>query len=365
MVSFIPDSVESSIWKSSQKLLRPIRTGVFVLSSQNFQQFQNLSAFSFVVGGPFHLLSYAGIFTYSNVMAFVFQKRLFYFFENFPSILLQPDIDILVRQKKGMIFWDIWAEILLKAAEKYNVNIPSFVTLKEEQEVFVEKLVHDSKFFESFQVENGNFGGEKDLDMKNSSQTFSGFFQNFVLKNSPSKFFDPFFLSEPYFSQWVHFTQSQPKFKQSKISNLFGFSNFENFLSSSNFSQKNFFKMVPFNKSIDFSTKTIQNKRLEEKKNFSNFFPLFDNVLFQKTSLEHIEKFSKFQNISRWESNQFSTFQSQETDFFLDIHLPKSLRHVHFLKYYEPAQFTLGPLICQISSGYFSKTSFKKYISCW
>ena len=60
-------------------------------------------------------------------------------------------MDLLTRQRKGMIFWDIWAEILLKAAEKYNVNIPSFVTLKEEQELFIEKLLQDKEFLKNLQ----------------------------------------------------------------------------------------------------------------------------------------------------------------------------------------------------------------------
>ena len=67
----------------------------------------------------------------------------------------------MVRQRKGIIFWDIWAEILLKAAEKYNVNLPSFVTLKEEQELFIEKLVRDSQFFESFSL-----SGKKEYSQK-------------------------------------------------------------------------------------------------------------------------------------------------------------------------------------------------------
>lgn len=114
-------------------------------SSFLFQTRQNFSVLN-----PFQFLFSTGFFQFSNFAGYVLQKRLFYVFENVPSLLLQPDIDILVRQRKGILFWDIWSEILLKAAEKYNVNLPSFVTLKEEQELFLEKLVRDSQFFESF-----------------------------------------------------------------------------------------------------------------------------------------------------------------------------------------------------------------------
>lgn len=334
IVSFLPDSIESSFWKSSQKMFRPIQIGTFALSFGIVSPFQKIAVF-----GPFQIISSLGILTSANFAAFVLQKRFLYFFEHFPSVVFQPDIDILVRQKKGMIFWDIWAEILLKAAEKYNVNIPSFVTLKEEQEIFVEKLVHDSTFFQTFQLEKTNFFFKQQSSSQKSSQMFSNFLQNFVLENSPAKFFDSSFLSRSLSMNSLLSTNFQKKFSQSKLSTLL----------VENFSQ---------------STQIQQNKNSSD---FSpSLFPFFENFFSDTVFLKEIggtsQGFSNFQIQNRWEANQFSTFQSQESDFFLDIYLPKSLQNVHFLKYYEPAHFPLGSLICQIYSGIFSKQVSKNVL---
>lgn len=394
ILGFFPDSIESSLWKSSQKLLRPVRTGIFFLSFGMFffetstkqlqktslitiQQSQNFSVFN-----PFQFLFSIGFFQFSNFTAYVLQKRLFYFFENVPSILIQPDIDILVRQRKGILFWDIWSEILLKAAEKYNVNLPSFVTLKEEQELFIEKLVRDSEFFESFHFQHTGLRplhrllhsrGKKNFEnqvlktnQQNSSawreKNFSSFLQNFVIQNRPLSFFDFYFLSKNK-NSFSSFSKAE-KLQQFLISNLFFriSSNTKFFQNSSNFMLQN--KLSNF-----FVNKNVQNET------FFTFFPLFglqgqNFQSFQTYSksgkkISIYESFHSFQNMKkgdRWQCNQYATFQSQETDFFLDIYPPKSLKHVHFLKYYEPAQYTLGSFICQIYAGIFPKQISKNIL---
>lgn len=425
ILGFFPDSIETSLWKSSQKLLRPVRTGtffysfgVFILgtsakslsksSSLTFQTNQNFSVFN-----PFQFLLSTGYFQFSNFAAYVLQKRLLYVFENVPSILLQPDIDILVRQRKGIIFWDIWAEILLKAAEKYNVNLPSFVTLKEEQELFIEKLVHDSEFFKTFShspsdevqyaspIAGQVLQNEKNkifyTNKENSSKSFSAFYhsadQNFVLQNRPFNFYDFSFLSigeSSFYSSLFKKAKNTEKLQQFSISNLFSsspsisvdlFQNKSiNGTASNSFSQifglsqsaqvKNF----PYQRVV--SNSLIQKQGTNGK--MKTFFPLFGpktpTLRFFQNFSKNIEGFSveeslsSFQNMNKIdlpsarECNQYSTFQSQETDFFLDIYPPKSLKHVHFLKYYEPAHYTLGSLICQIYAGIFPKQISKNIL---
>jgi SpoVK/Ycf46/Vps4 family AAA+-type ATPase len=400
ILGFFPDSIESSVWKSSQKLLRPVRTGTFFLSfgvflfgtsvkslskgsSLTFQTNQNFSIFS-----PFQFFLSTGYFQFSNFAAYVLQKRLLYALENVPSIFLQPDIDILVRQRKGIIFWDIWAEILLKAAEKYNVNLPSFVTLKEEQELFIEKLVHDSEFFKTFShstlsgVESSRLFST--TNEEKSSKSFSAFYrsadQNFVLQNRPLNLYDFSFLSQgesSFYSSLFKKSKNPTKLQQLSISNLFSSGTS---LPSQQFKNKienevaNFFS---FSQNSFHQTKLSKSFIQKEEKNrkLKTFFPLFlsqsQNLHFLQNSSKNSEEFSiedsfsLFQNMKkmdRWQCNQYSTFQSQETDFFLDIYPPKSLKHVHFLKYYEPAQYTLGSFICQIYAGIFSKQISKNIL---
>lgn len=434
ILGFFPDSIESSMWKSSQKLLRPVRTGSFFLSfgifffgtsSKTFLKSSSLlfqTGQNFSVLNPFQFLFSTGFFQFSNFAGYVLQKRLFYVFENVPSLLLQPDIDILVRQRKGILFWDIWSEILLKAAEKYNVNLPSFVTLKEEQELFLEKLVRDFQFFESFNPQHIQqpsqntffsslqigrastkslpYGIEKKSfeKIQNSAKSFSSFLQNFVIQNRPVSFFDFYFLSQSNSSFFFQKFKNTQKFKQFSISNLFSSS----FYSKTDFQKFSPFSM-PFEKQQNASTQffSFGKNRASQKRLFSqgeilqqnqisnSFFPLFQSQTqnvhspqrgwsFFGEKKKHIqtfrdigknisfqESFSSFQvpkKEERWECNQYTTFQSQETDFFLDIYPPKSLKHVHFLKYFEPSHYTLGSFICQIYAGLFSKQVSKNIL---
>jgi SpoVK/Ycf46/Vps4 family AAA+-type ATPase len=406
ILGFFPDSIESSMWKSSQKLLRPVRTGTFFFafgvfflgttsksfgkSSQfAFHASQNFSYFS-----PFQFLLSTGYFHFSNFAAFVLQKRLLNVFENFPSILIQPDIDILVRQRKGILFWDIWAEILLKAAEKYNVNLPSFVTLKEEQELFIEKLVRDSQFFETLYSPDKKevLGNKKNLSVsftENSGQTFSSFLQNFVIQYRPFTFFDFYFSQGENFlnSPVLQRAKNRQKLQQFLISNLFspGVQPLQGV--AQNFVQ-NFPAHQARGASETASSQLQKNgdeifKKDRKNENISAFFPFLEKNLslshhghndflhpfvnasetLKKVSAENgFNNFRHLKKGDRWECNQFATFQSQETDFFLDIYPPKSLKHVHFLKYYEPAHYTLGSLICQIYAGVFPKQISKNIL---
>ena len=422
ILGFFPDSIETSMWKSSQKLLRPVRTGTFFLSfgifflrsalgtsPKTFSKdspflFQTAQNFSLSQSGfsPFQFLFSTGFFQFSNFAAYVLQKRLFYVFENVPSILLQPDIDILVRQRKGILFWDIWAEILLKAAEKYNVNLPSFVTLKEEQELFIEKLVRDSQFFESFDLQHsqktstialdkvklqkrkgfpafskGNNENSliRELDsisgktseniihesQQNSTKSFSSFLQNFVIQNRPVRFFDFYFLSQN--DSFFQKEKNIQKLQQFSISNLFS----DRLGLKTQIKNEKFFASPPeqsglFRKGgLELSAINFFSLLGPESKNFHSL-QAYRNIGKEVSVQDSFHSFQNIQKVDHWECNQYATFQSQETDFFLDIYPPKSLKHVHFLKYYEPAHYTLGSFICQIYAGIFPKQVSKNIL---
>jgi SpoVK/Ycf46/Vps4 family AAA+-type ATPase len=405
ILGFFPESIESSIWKSSQKLLRPTRTGTFFslfgffffgISAQNFSQNsfsalqspQNIFFFN-----PLQFLLFTGFFQFSNLTTYILQKRLLSLFENAPSLLYQPDIDILVRQRKGIFFWDIWAEILFKAAEKYNVNLPSFVTLKEEQELFIEKLVRDSDFFENLQLHSKKSVSLQSTHAegqhkKKEKESFSSFLQNFVLQNRPASFFDFYFLSrdENSFFSILYKSKKNTKFrlfflnsssfnKNKAVSSFFQQPDsksgiFRNFCLSS--AGKNGADTLPITLLSPFLNENLKNQKMSTfltKKN-AQFFPFFENShfleVFQKTSEESFLNFfsgnGNLKKVDRWECNQYATFQSIETNFFLDIYPPKSFKHVHFLKYYEPAHAILGSFICEIYAGIFPKQVSKNIL---
>ena len=52
----------------------------------------------------------------------------------------QPDSDLIARQEKGTLFWDIWADFLVTAADFYNVNVAALSTIKAEQNILIENI---------------------------------------------------------------------------------------------------------------------------------------------------------------------------------------------------------------------------------
>nr|WVD55702.1 cell division protein [Tetradesmus sp. JML-2023c] len=322
MVTFVPDTFDISVTKSSHKFSRPIRSGSLILSFLNLRYGNFYSLFTTNVGLnlPSTVFNSVTFFGSSNLFSYIFQKRMFYFLEHFSSVLTTPDMDILTRQRKGMIFWDIWAEILLKAAEKYNVNIPSFVTLKEEQELFIERLLQDKNFLKNLQIEKSNsfFNSKQNFETFNGEMlqqnSLASFVENFLIKDRPTAFSEFGFSLQ---SKNIHqFVLSSQTFS----STPFGF----------NFSNTNNFK-----KELQISPNVIS---VQDQRDFF------------------------FENFDRWSCHQYGTYQGPETDLFVDIHPPKSLKHIQFFKYYEPAQYTLGSLICQIYSGIFSKQVAKNIL---
>jgi SpoVK/Ycf46/Vps4 family AAA+-type ATPase len=323
MVTFIPDTFDISVNKSSHKFSQPIRSGSLIYSflSLRYGNFDSLVTTNVGLQLPSTVFNSATFFGSSNLLSYIFQKRMFYFLEHFSSVLTTPDMDILTRQRKGMIFWDIWAEILLKAAEKYNVNIPSFVTLKEEQELFIERLLQDKNFLKNLQIEKPNsflFASKQNFETFNGEMlqqnSLASFVENFLIKDRPTAFSEVGFSSQ---TKNIHqFVLSSQTFSSAP----FGFH-----LSNTN----------TFKKELQIS-------------------PNFISVQDQKDFF--------FENFDRWSCHQYGTYQGPETDLFVDIHPPKSLKHIQFFKYYEPAQYTLGSLICQIYSGIFSKQVAKNIL---
>nr|AWI68686.1 cell division protein [Pseudopediastrum boryanum] len=284
--SFIPETFDMYFWYSFQKFFRNTRILGFV-EFQNSTNIYNIMN-SFELSGfngkqiQFHNYNYDILsiektlgtsmfsFSISNILGFFIQRRLWNFFHLFIDSMLKPDIDLIVRQQKGKIFWDIWADILIRAAEQYNINIPSLTSLKEEQEKLIERLIQDPAFI--------NFSVLNSFD-NNSLLHVSSAFVPSLRKRA----------------------KVQTKFKSNLRKHSFCASKSRNVL-------KNFYK-----------TKS-------------------------------------------WSSNQYVTFNLKDTDLFLDISPPKSLLYVHFINSYEPIQYTLGSIMCEIYSGLFSNKVSKNLL---
>jgi len=364
-ITFIPDTFDIFLTKNSRKFIRPFQTGSFILDFFYFSQLSKLSFLSSQISLtlPANMLYSTQYLTSSNMAAFLLKKRLFYFFENFWFEFNQPDMDILTRQRKGMIFWDIWAEILLKAAEKYNVNIPSFVTLKEEQELFIEKLLQDPQFFQIIQIEKNK--KQKVLTQDSNLEALSNnnlgsFVQNFLIKERPQnlpvfsssknvKQFDiSHFVSSTSFQNWFFSRAAKKIYSESDL--LESKENEKNQKRMFDKKKNAFFKNSVFN----FGKHNVFSSRL------SASHILFKNSSFGQLDLS--DSFNMLTSSDRWSCNQYGTYQGQETDLFVDIHPSKSFQHIHFFKYNEPSHSTLGSIVCQVYSGLFSKQVSKNIL---
>ena len=386
IVTFVPDTLDISLTKSFQKFNRPVRSSSFFLDFLNSRNENMLFYFYTYYGSNFpgSLANFFGFWSYVNLTSFILQKRMIYFFENFCSTILQPDMDLLTRQRKGIIFWDIWAEILLKAAEKYNVNIPSFVTLKEEQELFIEKLLQDKEFLNNLQNQTQQYKAifyrepawlsriqqsayftdllvcqpdSKSIFANTNRASFSKGFTDheskttFTARQQPQTniaLHKKVVLSEQSKTKWLENWIDILKKKAANVDK-------QKTLNGENIEQnsfilfiENFIEKERFQQFYEFSS-------LSESQNVNKNINSFNN----RTDFHYSTKFDRS---STYEGNQSGTYQGPETDLFIDIHPPKSLKHIQFSKYYEPAQYTLGSLICQVYSGLFSKQISKNIL---
>jgi len=74
----------------------------------------------------------------------VLQRRLHRVFDDFYIAFTRPDMDLLLRHQKSLIFWDMWGVLLIRAIARYELSLVDFMETKEEQEKLLECLVTES-----------------------------------------------------------------------------------------------------------------------------------------------------------------------------------------------------------------------------
>jgi len=172
LCTFIPEILDQNIWESFQKYSRPIRILGF----------------------------WAG--SYPYLWIFLYNIKTFFkiFFHELWDSFFKPDMDVYSRQKKGIYYMNIWGEIFIQAAEKYQMNVASLVTIPVEQEKFMENLLKDSDIFSLdllynkilsnpfYKIDNNKIKKNYDLIEKKSLFSINQHF----LSNNQSIFFDLF-----------------------------------------------------------------------------------------------------------------------------------------------------------------------------
>nr|YP_009184638.1 cell division protein [Mychonastes jurisii]ALO62702.1 cell division protein [Mychonastes jurisii] len=72
------------------------------------------------------------------------QRRLHRVFDDFYIAFTRPDMDLLLRHQKSLIFWDMWGALLIRAVARYELSLADFMSTKEEQEKLLECLITES-----------------------------------------------------------------------------------------------------------------------------------------------------------------------------------------------------------------------------
>ncbi len=142
LITIIPENVDIYIWNTFFKTSRliPFYTSINYLS---FSTKTNL--FNPVIYGnmPTHREG-AGVPMFF-LLSHLLQRRILYLFDTFIFTISHPDTDLIRRQQKGTLFWDVWADFLVTAADYYNVNVAALSTIKNEQNSLIENISNNSK----------------------------------------------------------------------------------------------------------------------------------------------------------------------------------------------------------------------------
>jgi hypothetical protein len=241
-------------------------------------------------------------------------KRFLYMNDLLVDIMYQPDTDLINRQKKGTLFWDIWSDVLIKAADKYNINLSSLSNIKEEQNLLIDRFLSDNTLFTiaNNQSQSHSWGGSASSPIA------------FGMQPRAKGPLHPY--SELAFSE-----QISDKAKSS---------------SAHNHMLKTLFNLKTNGKKADSCSQT-SGKPIP----FSCVSPT--GVGFQGGS----QPSRQTQDV-----NQYVTYQSKETDLFLDYHPPKSFNHISTIQYYNMVQQPIGTLVCQIYSGILNKQIAKNIL---
>nr|AYQ95240.1 cell division protein [Trochiscia hystrix] len=289
-----------------------------------------------------------------------FENRMKLLFLNSLQVITRYDSDLLIREKKGLIFWNVWSDILIKAAEKYNINIPSLANLKDEQELLVTKMLED---------ENWSWNNIDPLEREYLNQSIDGII--------PKKWKDPYSFSTVQSRPGLKGNRKKLNFIQAIHSNFQLNKDKKNLMKNLTMSRRILFNINRHNTGSDLSLNPVS--RFKTGFEFSSEKYFKSNIFLSKFQQgkknskkkpclnfkenRHFQFFKKSdENWNRWFYLQYFTFQGKDTDFFIDIHPPKSFSHLSFIKYSEAGLESIGLLTCQIYSGTFLKQVSKNFL---
>ena len=262
--------------------------------------------------------------TFLGLASTFLKRRIYHLYEILLLQFYQPDTDLLVRQRKGIVFWDIWGDFLTQTAEDSNINISELTSLKEEQM----KL-----------LENASLNISESLSKKSPSSNLK--------RDNINDLFSRGFSTK-------NLTVSSKRAKQKIYSKIPAITPLKYLLSQ---------KGETNNKSLSIGNFSgIHNSTLKPiTSSLGMPFKPFLGVPFQLRS-QNLDG-----GLHQWGSQQFLSYaiKSKDTELFIDLHPPRALSSV--LKNKESSQqlraiSPMGSLVCQIFAGILYKQISKNVL---
>lgn len=363
-ITIIPENVDIYIWNVFSKIYRPMPLS-FISTT--------------LVPTNIHPLIHStipikmGYFNYQKMLEFpvllsiahLLHHRILYLFDTLFSTITQPDADLIARQEKGTLFWDIWADFLVTAADYYNVNVAALSTIKAEQNSLIENISNDFDSLTMSSQKGFTFSGKSGLTLNTRfwlNKLKGTKVQNISLEN-PKGVVQA---RKHTFNGFLHIYSPQE----------------ETLLKNTN-PAKNALGVNKFLSHDKTSLKLFNQLNLQlfvNKNKIKPYFEAYFSTTQQKINMDIMQGFEKFNfqqstfpegNLNRWSVNQFITYQSWHShngsnnsngDLFIDYHPPKTFSHIPALKYNSILQQPIGSLVCQIYSGLFNKQISKNML---
>jgi hypothetical protein len=342
-ITIIPENVDIYIWNVFSKISREKNVqfvfnsyyGLLTLFNGYNSKFQlNLFTNSYGNLNNLNISSFPVLLTISHLL----QSRIRYFFDILMETISQPDTDLIARQEKGTLFWDIWADFLVTAADYYNVNVAALSTIKAEQNALLENISNDF----------GTLVNSKQMKMK-SILTLLPRNKKYIKMNE--------FKKHRIFS---NFDQTTLNIQKQLLMSSYFVDQIKDLTkkdepSSNNPSEKRFSPNIIF-----------CNRNQGVMDLLYNAGNTLGACAIKESKLESI-----LANLNRWSINQYITYQSWHShngsnnangDLFIDYHLPKSFSHIRAIQYNSILQQPIGTLVCQIYSGIFNQQISKNIL---
>jgi SpoVK/Ycf46/Vps4 family AAA+-type ATPase len=304
LTNTIPDTLDTTFSNSIKKFSQSVRFPLLpttYFSTEFGNQILGNASLTKTVPLPF---SSSLNWTFSLLSSGLIQRRLLSMYEIFLNIACRPDTDLMSRQQKGSIFWDLWSDLLIGVAEDSNINVSELSNLKEEQNRLLEKLIS----LEAFTF--------------NKELSFS-------------------------FNQ-VDSLQAQTSVIDFNLVSFYGPPAGAHLISASRSNQHLGSPSSIMNSILISSLNNVQHQKQGQGGDIIN-------------KVTQIRKQNLTKAIS-WSTSQFLSYQGKDTELFIDLHPPKSFSHITSIKYSESINQPIGLVLCQIFSGLFYKQIAKNLL---